>query len=270
MAWLTIMALLMLASGCRPRMTPAQALHNAIEAGDTAAAERLLDSGVDPNSPDDVWDTCTHLAALAGKPEMLQACLDHGGSVSVQDYYGMTPLDRAVEFANLPNVRILLAGGSAPTIRAYAVLNDVDQVKRMLDAEADPNSADGEDNTALHLAAEHGYLDMAKLLVSGGANLNASEGVSYTPLHWAATFNQIEVARFLLDHGAHASALDDEDFTPLHLAAQQGHVEMVKLLLARGARTDIKCIDGSTPLGRAVDHGKPEVADILRRHEAPK
>jgi len=57
-------------------------------------------------------------------------------------------------------------------------------------------------NTALHLAAMEGHLDIAKSLVQYGADLNAASKSGNTPLAWSVYCGHYQIVEFLLSSGA--------------------------------------------------------------------
>jgi ankyrin repeat protein len=64
-----------------------------------------------------------------------------------------------------------------------------------------------------------------------------------TALHFAAEFGWIEVMRLLLDRGARISAVNEYGWTPLHLAVLENRFEAAEFLVSRGA--DIEAPDGN-------------------------
>lgn len=69
----------------------------------------------------------------------------------------------------------------------------------------DVTAMDG--STALHLAAQHGYLDACRVLIGGGADVNT---------------------------------VDEAGFNSLMKVAQMGHVDMTKLLVQNGVNVQSK------------------------------
>ena len=78
------------------------------------------------------------------------------------------------------------------------------------------NQASHENDTALHLASQAGYLETVKTLVHIGADVNLATDTKATPLHLAAISGQLEVVKFLVRYRAKINALDDEQMTPVH------------------------------------------------------
>jgi ankyrin repeat protein len=66
-------------------------------------------------------------------------------------------------------------------------------------------AVDGTDSTgmkAIHIAAEHGNLDIAKTLIEHGCDINDSGDGRGTPLTWALRNKHDAVVRLLCQHGA--------------------------------------------------------------------
>ncbi|QWF19049.1 ankyrin repeat domain-containing protein [Lysobacter capsici] len=130
----------------------------AIAQGHTDSARALLEGGADPNRAGPDGKTPVHLAAFADDPELLRTVLAHGGKPDVRNTQtDATPLESA------------LLGGN-PT-----------QLQILLDAGADPNQADRNGDTALHVAARTNAGAALLLLLERGANplVNNSRGASF-------------------------------------------------------------------------------------------
>ena len=78
------------------------------------------------------------------------------------------------------------------------------------------NSGTGEKDTALHIAAQGGYIETVKTLISIGALVNVRQDTNQTPLHLAAIGGQLDVVRYLLINNAKIGLRDDDQMTPLH------------------------------------------------------
>jgi len=78
------------------------------------------------------------------------------------------------------------------------------------------NAVTGERDTALHIAAQGGYIETVKTLISIGAKVNMRTDINQTPLHLAAISGQLEVVRYLLMNNAKIGIRDDDKMTALH------------------------------------------------------
>ena len=79
---------------------------------------------------------------------------------------------------------------------------DVEAVRSLLEDGADPNAAQGDGLTALHLAAQAGKLDIAKLLIGAGAEVSATTRIGgYMPIHIASGAAHASVVGTLIEAG---------------------------------------------------------------------
>ena len=176
--------------------------------------------------------------------------------------------------------------------------DDLDEVRRLLDAGTDVNARTDGGLSALHLAVARRSLEIVQILLSAGADANLREETGYTPLHLAniapspevvqvlldagadvnmrdysgnspllTLFTGIpgspEVARLLLDAGADINARNNEGKTPLHTWAAPANLDAVQMFLDAGADFDARDGRGLTPLHAAVVGGSSEVLSLL-------
>lgn len=185
-------------------------------------------------------------------------------------------------------VALLLGAKPAddPALLDAARRADVVAVQSALSDGADPNAAEGDGLTALHIAAEQGNSQIARLLIDARANVEAKTRLGeYTPLHLAAEGAHVSVVGALLEAGADVRAItSNTGVTPLHLAAKALNGEgAVRELLRHGAPVNApEASAGQTPLMFAASYGRvaavrellsggadpaisTEVVDVLRR-----
>jgi ankyrin repeat protein len=81
---------------------------------------------------------------------------------------------------------------------------DILSIEKFIESNIDLNLPYmGDDQTALALACELGFVDVARLLVTCGADLDARMSMDgYTAIFWAIRGNQIEAVKFLVESGA--------------------------------------------------------------------
>ena len=116
--------------------------------------------------------------------------------------------------------------------------------------------------TPLFLAAEVNNLDVIKALVEAGADPLIATERGTTPLMMAAgagtdvqrerapeeRATAVETAKFLVEHGADVNAAGQYGWTALHAAAYQGLNDVIEYLVSKGAKIDQKDEFGQTPL----------------------
>lgn len=115
-------------------------------------------------------------------------------------------------------------------------------------------------------AAERGDAIMVQAELDRGVDVDAAGRSAWTALHRAADRGWVDVLRVLLQHGANSSSKTDTgNDTPLHLAAARGHVDITRELLRGGADYRMQATNGWTPLHAAMFHNHTEVARQLIR-----
>ena len=129
-----------------------------------------------------------------------------------------------------------------------------------------PNIQAENGQTALHLALEHGRLDVAKILVGGnGIALRIPDRHGCTPLHLAAAFEHLDLVKMLINTDSVAlNPKNNAGLTPLHTAASKGYIEIVKLLVEKpGLELNLQDEHGETPLHTATFGGHTETVKLL-------
>ena len=166
---------------------------------------------------DDLEAVLAQLQA-AGKPAELLAAVDERGR---------RPLHIAA-FRDLPHMcGLLLEHGASADSPAV----ETERGHRVAE--------DGSNQTALHLAAAGGHMEVVELLLRGGAAREAGTTTGKTAMHFAAEFGQLPVLRLLLRAAAPGDfaelmAADRDGWTALHYAAFGLHPEAVSTLLEAG------------------------------------
>ncbi|MBV9503788.1 MAG: ankyrin repeat domain-containing protein [Acidobacteriia bacterium] len=129
--------------------------------------------------------------------------------------------------------------------------NDLEGVKMLLAAGANPKLANRYGVTPLSEAAAVGNAGIIEALLQGGADAKAlTTADGETVLMTAARSGNPDAVRILLDHGADMNAKESyRGQTALMWAAAERHAGVVKLLLERGADWKIQSLarDNSMP-----------------------
>jgi ankyrin repeat protein len=189
-----------------------------------------------------------------------------------RDLSARTPLMDVVESGEIETVKELLEAGADPKLRpgnawsafGLAVRDGrIDIVEMFLEHE--PTAADkvylGQ---MLRLAAIHDRKEIATLLLDNEAEIDArSEERGWTPLMFAAYDNNADMVRLLLDRGADVNARNIYGWSILTVTARVGHLEIVQELIDRGAELNIKNEDGMTALMWAANEGHIDVVNAL-------
>ena len=152
------------------------------------------------------------------------------------------------------------ANGFSP-LRAACLAQSLKCTQALLEAGANPNSADDSGYTALHLAALSSTpegADQCYWLIQRAANLESrlrgdqkyEQVRDWTPLMLAAAEGWSPAVATLAKMGANVNATDWAGMTPLMLAARQSSdtFDKVEILLETGALAKTRSNDGYTAL----------------------
>ncbi|RSM04466.1 hypothetical protein CEP52_006822 [Fusarium oligoseptatum] len=136
----------------------------------------------------------------------------------------------------------------------------------LLEAGADPDALDWRGQSPLHLAAQHGYVEVASLLMKrSDASILNSEG--FTALHLALLEGHNDMVKRLVRENDDLHSTDGRGYTVLHLAAHTGNVDLVKWLVSKGSNTALRNSNGLRPVHLAAESGNDATLRWLLRHE---
>ena len=247
----------------------------AVFMGHWPLAHWLLEQGADPDADGagfaplhwaaGVWETAlttTEAGGTAGwdryasrgpgKLALVEALLAHGADPNLR-------LRRNPPTHGFLGFRRMAMAGATPFIVA-ARAADVDIMRTLVAAGADPLLTTDDETTALVAAAGYAYaigadihaerqaLEAARLIIDAGVDVNGANTVGETALHAAAYTGWDRIAELLLDHGADVDAENIVGWTPLAIASgffdtttmtKTVHESMMELLAAHGARPTI-------------------------------
>ena len=260
-------ARLLVAAGADVHDTTADgntALVIAAHSGHGSLAAFLLDEGADANAAP-LGYTALHAAVVRGNllgrdvlnPDpgagvsLVRALIAHGADPNAQLIKG-TPVRRwSHDFAFMARWV-----GATPLWLAAKFL-EVDMMRVLADAGADPRLASSNGTTPLMAAAGLGYSR------GGGSAFikNRRDFSSYNPVESAELGSRIpaaeerrtlEAVSLALELGADVNAANDGGDTALHAAASQGTNTVIELLMDRGGDVNVENRRGLTPVALAV------------------
>jgi len=168
------------------------------------------------------------------RADMVRLLLDLGADVHSRDAAGNTPLTLAALGAREPAmVALLEQAGAALDLVAAVSLERLDVAERLL--KEDPSTM------ALHVLVAARKPDAVRWLIEHGVDVNAKRvfwGCNSTALHVAAEHGLVDLARMLLDAGADPGIRDDKyDATVLEWAGYCDQPRIAELLRSRGVTT---------------------------------
>jgi ankyrin repeat protein len=152
------------------------------------------------------------------------------------------------------------------------------------------NSVDEYGDSALMLAATHGFTDVVNLLMHRGANATLQNNLGYTALMLAAKNGQTRTVEALIHPKKDAAtlmftfqnafepfnlfstntldAINTKGNTALMLAALNGHINVVKILISKQANINLQNKQGNTALMLAAQSGHANIIELLLVHGA--
>jgi ankyrin repeat protein len=264
----------------------------AVDTGDPAEVERLLEEGANPNFANGEGNMPLALAAEMGTRDIAQLLLEAGADVNstaTKHYPAGQMLINAPAIAHaayqrdIEMVALLIENGadvnrpqsnSLETALHNAVWRSSPEiVKLLLDNGADPdlpanNSWFPEGSTALLYAIGNGSVSSAEALLEGGADPNIIIGQGQTPLLFTIQqqFSTSQMTIFvtaLLKGGADPNIQDPNGDAALHYAIMFSQTDLIPLLIENGAAIDQQNGEGDTALHIAARFNRPEALSIL-------
>ena len=217
----------------------------------TQTVELLLENKADPNRVDSIGQTALHKAVrdsdyginLRGKPAILA-----------------TVKSLLAHKAN-PNARL---NPDAATAAAELVYNQGQNDRRRVASTVNEISLKG--STPLVLAAEVNNLDVVKALVEAGADPKIPTEQGTTSLTMAAGGGTdiqrmrepeeramaIETVKYLIEKGVDVKAAGQYGWTAMHMASYQGLTDVIEYLASKGGDVNEMDAFGQTPLSIAM------------------
>jgi ankyrin repeat protein len=180
-----------------------------------------------------------HYAAAGGQLEVVELLLDRGARLHARSVEDWQPIDCAIWTRDERTIhervaRLLIARGATHDLTVAAALGDLDDVRRMLDADpARISEARPGRRRPLSASIQFGHDAITGLLLERGADPcweehDAPHGRS---MHWAARSGKLALVQLLLDHGADPNEDIDSTSPPIGFAATE---EIRALIESRG------------------------------------
>jgi ankyrin repeat protein len=197
-------------------------LFSAVALGEAGVVRELAQSGADLSQRMDRTNhrrTALHLAVVKKQIAALDALIDLGADLSLEDAVGLTPLDQAALNGEDEMTRLLMGAGARMTLPAAIALELPDQIERLV--REDPEALSGTNNRR-----------WARLLVhaSGRASGRVMETLLRTVMRHRSGLSLVN-----MDDDGETAVDGARGYTPLHSAAFHGNTEAVKVLLKHGA-----------------------------------
>jgi len=211
-------------------------LYSCVSSKDVSAVKLLLEHGANPNigSPGASNQLPIHAAVTAKSLELVKLLIAKGSELDVQDDSDKAPLIYAVDQDSLPLTEALLEGGADPNVTVR-------------------NSETGylEWSVLSFAMWQRKQPAVARALIEWAADVDHRNGTyEETALHIAAYAGDVELVRLLIDKEADVEARSNNNYSALGIAIESGHARTAKVLIEEGG-ADVNVRDGNyrkTPL----------------------
>ncbi|XP_039127338.1 potassium channel KOR1-like [Dioscorea cayenensis subsp. rotundata] len=147
-------------------------------------------------------------------------------------------------------------------VNSAAFHNDLNHLKSLIKAGADPKKTDYDGRSPLHLAASRGHEDMTSFLIQEGVDINLSDKFGNTALYEAIKNGHDRVASMLYREGGRLSSVGNGG-VDLCMAVAKGNVELLRRMLVYGMDPNGRDYDQRTALHIAAAEGLHFMANML-------
>lgn len=195
-------------------------------------------------------------AIKANNLETVSKLINSGIDINFAGINNETALIAATDLGNFEIVKELLNNGANP---GTTIMNG-NRARGSIDRDL---ARDGD--TALHIAARKGYLDIIKELIkTNKCDIDKTNTTGTTALYYAAQHGHDHVIQMLVNAGADINKeLEPDHFTAIYGAVCNDHINAVKKLIELGADVNIPNTDGDTVLIVASMRGNTEIVQEL-------
>ena len=224
----------------------------------------LVEAGADPNAMNSSLITPLMEACRQKNTAVVETLLKVGARVDLRDRNSWTPLLHAASqgapleiYEHLKKAGVDIDGstrrGSSPLMVAMESDVDIEGLKALLDAGANPNYKGFDTISVLMNAIATQNVEIVKILLRYGADPNQSTWDGLAPMMLAAQrITDAAMFEALAAAGADIDGQSNQGVTALMVAANNANAVAVESLIALGADLEIKDLDGFTALFHAV------------------
>ena len=186
----------------------------AMEIGDTEAAKRWLDEGLDPDFLADRVGTGLMLGAWEGNIPLMELFIQRGANINAVNRQGEQALQLAAWKGQIDAVKWLLdhgaainRSGAAWSALHYAVFSGQNKIVRLLiERGGDVNARAPNGSSVLMMAAHEGKEDLVQPLLDAGADPGIRNENGDTALSWAMRYGNFSIAERVSSREAFAAA----------------------------------------------------------------
>lgn len=214
-----------------------QGLFESIKAGNAAEAARIArENPASLKARDGNGASPILVAVYHQKLDVAKALADAAGTLDIFEAAALGRVDRIKQLLREdPTQASSYAPDGFPAVGLAAFFGHLDAVKTFIAAGADIHAAARNSFKVqpIHAAVASKNIEIVRAVLEAGADPNAAQQQGFRPIHEAGSSGSRELAELLLKYGADPTLKGDHGKNAIDIAREKGHAEFADWLANR-------------------------------------
>ena len=211
-----------------------QELFEAIKAGKVDEVNRLVRENPGLlRAPDANGASPLLVAIYYQKPDIAKTLADAAGSIDIFEAAALGRVDRIKQLLREnPDLASSYSPDGFPVVGLASFFGHLDAARTLIAAGANIHAAatNALKVQAIHAAVASRNIEIVRAVLEAGADPNAAQQQGFRPIHEAGNNGNRELAELLMRYGADPSLKNDDGKTAISLAREKGHTEFANWL----------------------------------------